>query len=135
MSALVLCMWCHHEITDDHACIRVRPRADEHAEALAAALDADADEQARTLAVAIYELGGELLALVSSGEAVLAFPTAAPAGFQLILGDGKGSFDDEHPIQASLPDPADRAVLIDAHETAPLCEVRSSGGTRLNLVI
>ena len=62
MSALVLCMWCHHEITDDHACIRVRPRADEHAEALAAALDADADEQARTLAVAIYELGGELLA-------------------------------------------------------------------------
>ncbi|MFN7953583.1 MAG: PQQ-binding-like beta-propeller repeat protein [bacterium] len=75
-------------------------------------------------------LGGELLALVSSGEAVLAFPTAAPAGFQLILGDGKGSFDDEHPIQASLPDPADRAVLIDAHETAPrvLVSTRDASG-------
>ena len=62
MAALVLCAWCHTEVRDHHTCITVRPRAAEHAEALAMALDADADEQARALAVAIYELGGELLA-------------------------------------------------------------------------
>ena len=35
---------------------------DVHGAGAVAALDADADEQARALAIAIYELGGELLA-------------------------------------------------------------------------
>ena len=59
MASLTLCAWCHTEIREGHTCITVRPRVEE---ALARALDADADEQARALAIAIYELGGELLA-------------------------------------------------------------------------
>lgn len=57
-----LCAWCGNEIGEEHACLEVRPRHAEHAEALAAALDADSSEQAAALAIAIYYLGGELLA-------------------------------------------------------------------------
>lgn len=61
----MLCAWCHSEIREGHACVTVRPRADEHAEALAE-IEA-ANEAAVMLAAEIECYGRERLADVMAG--------------------------------------------------------------------
>ncbi len=78
-------------------------------------------------------LGDDLIALTPGSDdvkVVLAYPTRSPAGFTLMLGDGKGTFDDTKATVASLPEPAERAVIADLTTDDPhfLISTRDAGG-------